>query len=266
MLRLRQLCLVAAELQPVVDALCAAFELDVIHRDPAVERFGLHNALLRVGTSFIEVVAPLREGTAAGRHLQRRGGDGGYMVILDCGDLAPWRAHAEALGVRIAAWLEAPGYTGMQLHPSDTGGALLEINCSDGGNDLLGAYAPAGPDWQRSPRSAQALAITAAALQCADPQRLAARWSAILRRPAGPAGDAFAITLDNAAALRFEPDRDRRGDGLSRIDLAVADPRRAVAAARSVGVTVESVGDTMALLSIGGVRWQVTVAAGVEQS
>ncbi len=34
-----------------------------------------------VGKNFLEVVAPIREGTAGGRDLKRRGGDGVYMVI-----------------------------------------------------------------------------------------------------------------------------------------------------------------------------------------
>jgi len=37
---------------------------------------GLHNFLMPVGSNFLEVVAPSREGTAGGRYLDRRGGDG----------------------------------------------------------------------------------------------------------------------------------------------------------------------------------------------
>ena len=33
------------------------------HRDPDVGQFGLHNALMPFGTSFVEVVAPIVEGT-----------------------------------------------------------------------------------------------------------------------------------------------------------------------------------------------------------
>ena len=72
-LRLRQLCLVAEKLDPVVDTLCQVFGVTVCHRDPEVGQFGLHNALIPFGTSFIEVVAPVTEGTTAGRYLQRKG-------------------------------------------------------------------------------------------------------------------------------------------------------------------------------------------------
>ena len=40
--------------------------------------FGLENTLMPVGRNFLEVVAPIQEGTAAGRYLDRRGGNGGY--------------------------------------------------------------------------------------------------------------------------------------------------------------------------------------------
>lgn len=258
-LRLRQLCLVARELQPVVDDLCAVLGLQVCHRDPEVARFGLHNALMRVGTSFIEVVAPLREGTAAGRYLQRRGGDGGYIVLLDCEDIEPWRRHVATVGVRIAAQLQMPGYVGLQLHPQDTGGALLEINCTRGGNDLRGPYWPAGPHWQQASQGPHTPAITAATLQSAEPSQLAARWSEILQRPVAAQAQRLEIMLDNAARLFFMQASDGRGEGLSRIDLQVTDVAEVVANARKRGCKVsEGDGPGAGALSIGGMGWHLS--------
>lgn len=45
-LRLRQICLVAQDLDAVVTRLCATFGVAVCHRDPNVNRYGLHNALM----------------------------------------------------------------------------------------------------------------------------------------------------------------------------------------------------------------------------
>lgn len=73
-----------------------------------------------------------------GRYLDRRGGDGGYMVIFNGDDLGRWRAHLEKGGVHIAASLAHGDYEGLQLHPRDKGGALLEINNTRGGESLLG--------------------------------------------------------------------------------------------------------------------------------
>src|SRR3954447_18165729 len=86
-LRLRQICLVAPHLEPSVSTICTVLGTMVTYVDPNVEKYGLVNALMPFGNSFLEVVAPTQDGTAAGRYLDRRGGGGGYMVILDCDDI-----------------------------------------------------------------------------------------------------------------------------------------------------------------------------------
>src|SRR3989442_15299063 len=86
-MRLRQIALVARDLEPVVADLCGVLGIEVAFRDPGVAAFGLHNAVMPIGNTFLEVVSPVRDGTTAGRLLERRGGDGGYMVILQTADL-----------------------------------------------------------------------------------------------------------------------------------------------------------------------------------
>ncbi|WP_374519397.1 VOC family protein [Hydrogenophaga sp.] len=233
-LRLRQLCLVAHQLDPVVDDLCAIFGVRVCHRDPDVGQFGLHNALMPFGTSFVEVVAPVVEGTTAARYLQRRQGDGGYMVILDSDGLDRWRPHLADLGVRIAAPLAIGDYEGAQLHPRDTGGALLEINTTQNGADLMGPYWPAGPHWQPFVATDRVEAIVGAVLQSDQPQALAERWGAILRRPIEAQGGGWRLALDNAH-LRFVQAQDGRGEGLFGIDLRCHDAQAIVRAAAQRG-------------------------------
>lgn len=257
-LRLRQLCLVAHHLEPVVEDLMAIFGVEVCHRDPLVEHFGLHNAVLPFGTCFVEVVAPLTEGTTAGRYLDRRGGDGGYMVIFNGDDLGAWRTHLAEVGVRIAAPLAHGDYEGLQLHPRDTGGALLEINRTRGGEGLLGPYAPAGPDWQRAVRTARVQRIAGAVLQADDPERLARRWAQVLARPATRAGNRPWQVVVGDAVLRFVEARDGRGEGLAGIDLVVADVPVIVAAAAARGCD-RSDGDGAAVM-VGGVRFSLNAA------
>ena len=79
-LTLRQICFVANELQPVLDDLKAVLGIEVCFVDEGVGVFGLENSLLPVGTNFIEVVAPVKEGTAAGRYLERRDGNLVYAL------------------------------------------------------------------------------------------------------------------------------------------------------------------------------------------
>jgi hypothetical protein len=254
-LRLRQLCLVAHELAPVEAALRDLFGLAVCHRDGAVAKYGLHNMLFPVGTAFLEVVAPLpgaATGSAAERYLARRGGDGGYMVILDCGDIERRRGHLAEIGVRIANPLRYESYTGLQLHPRDTGGAMLEFNHTEGGEALDGPYHPAGPNWQAAVRTGIVQAMPAAEVQSTDPIALARKWSAIIERPVGTdAAGAPEIRLD-LGAIRFIEAADGRGDGLGGIDMTVTDRARLGDRAEALGLTIE---DDMIL--VGGIRFRL---------
>src|SRR3954471_9464936 len=95
-LRLRQIALVARSLERVERQLTSVLATEVCFRDPGVGKYGLHNALWALGGTFLEVVAPIRDGPAAGRYLDRRSGDGGYMCILDCDDLDERRTQLSA--------------------------------------------------------------------------------------------------------------------------------------------------------------------------
>lgn len=183
MIRLRQVALVAHDLGAAVAGLNRVLGIDVAFNDPGVATFGLHNAVLPVGTQFIEVVSPVQEGTAAGRQLARMGGDGGYMVIAHTDDQAPFRARAESLGIRTALEAEDHGYKIWQLHPGDTGGSFLEIDFQPGGDDPHGPWTPAGPGWQRFVRTNIVDSITGVELAVPDPGKTAARWREILGQP-----------------------------------------------------------------------------------
>lgn len=214
-LRLRQVALVAADLDPVLGALEAELGLAVALRDPAVAAFGIVNAVLPVGSQFLEVVSPTREGTAAGRQLERMGGDGGYMVICQTDDQAPFRRRAEELGIRTAFEFDDDGYQGWQLHPGDTGGSFLEIDVQPAGDG--DPWMPAGADWQRAVRAQVVDGIAAVELAVPAPEPTAERWRTLLGRDrfddAGlrwSAGERGLVGVDLRAA-----DRDRVGDELS---------------------------------------------------
>jgi hypothetical protein len=235
-LRMRQICLVARHLAPVVEEFRAVLGLEVCHRDPGVGKYGLENALFPIGHNFLEVVAPVREGTTAGRYLERRGGDGGYMVITQCEDLAPRRKRCEAVGVRIANEIGYPEYRELQLHPRDVGAAMLSFGWQAGAREPGGPWHPAGLQSTVTPLSnalgspsaapRPATAMTAAELQSDDPDRLARRWSEVMERPVQTREGQRVIALDDAT-LRFTEASDGRGEGLGGLDLACADPGRA---------------------------------------
>ncbi len=234
-LRLRQIALVAEKLAPVEKDIIDVLGVEVCYRDPGVAHFGLENALFPIGNQLLEVVAPIQENTAGGRYLERRGGDGGYMVITQCNDHLPRRARVDELGVRIAYQFERHDYRCMQLHPKDTGAAFFEIDeqLGDNAHAADGPWEPAGPDWQRAKKTDRVNGIVAAELQCDDPAKTAATWGTIAELPVSASNS---IELDNAT-LRFVPCTDGRPEGLGGIDVACNDKASILAAADQIGAT-----------------------------
>jgi hypothetical protein len=178
--RLRQICLVARHLEPVIADIAGVMGLDVCYRDGNVAKYGLVNALLPVDATLLEVVAPFRDGTAAGRFLDKTGGRGGYMAIFACEDPDARGRLANAMGVRTANVITHAPYHGVQLHPRDCRAAFIEFNHTEGSDDVLGPYPPAGPDWQRSIRKDVTQALTGVEMQSPDPAGLAAHWGRII--------------------------------------------------------------------------------------
>jgi catechol 2,3-dioxygenase-like lactoylglutathione lyase family enzyme len=232
--RIRQVALVARELEPAVDALRSVLGIEVAYRDPGVGVFGLENAVLPVGDTFLEVVCPAREDTSAGRFLARRGGDGGYMVILQSDDLAKDRRRVEELGVRIVWETALDDIATIHLHPRDVGGAILSLDEARPPE----SWRWAGPDWRAKIRSDVVTGIAGVELQARDPAALAARWSRLLARPVTDADDGLPAIVLESGTLRFAQEQDGRGEGISGVDFAAVDPARALDAARERGLAV----------------------------
>jgi hypothetical protein len=221
LIRLRQIAMVAPELAPVVAEGCAALNAHVCFRDPDIAKFGLENALWSLGGTFLEALAPIRPGTSAGRYLDRRGGPTGYMLILDCDDLAPVRLRLAMMNVRIVedldVTLHGASAKALHLHPRDTGGCLLSIDSHRPDPAMLGSYAWAGPDWHRHTNAD--MAITGAVIACDDPQVIALRWSTLLVKPWQELADRWRLQLDHGS-IDFVATTDGRGEGLSTIRIA----------------------------------------------
>ena len=117
-MRLRQICLVGPQLEPVIADIAAIMGLAECYRDGNVAKYGLVNALLPVDTILLEVVVPFRDGTAAGRFLEKTGGRGGYMAIFCCEDPDARAAQANAIGVRTANVITHAPYRGVSYIPA----------------------------------------------------------------------------------------------------------------------------------------------------
>ena len=234
-LRLRQICLVAPELEPVIADMSEIMGLAVCYRDGNVEKYGLVNALMPVDTILLEVVSPFRDGTAAGRFIEKTAGRGGYMAIFACDDPEARAAAANALGVRTANVITHAPYHGVQLHPRDCRGAFIEFNHTDGSDDVLGAYPPAGPDWQKCIRTDVTQALTGVEMQSPEPAELAAHWGRILGLPVSRGeGDAAELKLSNAVFRFVEGEHEIMGA----LDFRVADVDNVCEAAQARGYDV----------------------------
>jgi len=243
----RQVALVARALDSVVADLRAVLGLGEFFRDPGVGEFGLHNAVMAVGTTYLEVVSPVREGTTAGRFLDRRGGDGGYMVILQTAHLDADRRRLAALGVRVVWEIALDDIATVHLHPRDIGGAIVSLDQPRPPQ----SWRWGGPDWESRARTDVVRGIASVTLAAADPERLAARWAEVLGLPA-PRGRELRQELRlDPGALRFVA-ADGRGEGIVAVGLAASDAARALAPARERGLPTDGRG-----VEIGGVRFEV---------
>jgi predicted enzyme related to lactoylglutathione lyase len=221
-LRIRQAVLVAHDRDAVVKALRAELPLRDPFNDPEVDQFGVHNAVMALGDTFVEVISPVEEGTAAGRHLKRLGGDSGYMLMFQVDDIEAARERIKRLGIRVVYELDREGDTDIHLHPADVPGAIVAL-------DKMAQPASwrwAGPEWiAKAPAETGPARVTGATLTAREPAALANTWAAVL----GAEADGGRIALDNGE-LRF-----------------VAGERDGIAAFHVEGLGAET--------SIGGVRF-----------
>lgn len=174
-LRVRQVVVAVGD----VDARAAdavARGLPFVYVDPGVGAFGAVNSLHAAGDTFVELLGERDGGSPVGRHLARLGGDGGYMVIVQVDDLDHHLAPLAALGVRRVWEGGIRGIRGAHLHPADVGGAILSLDQADPPE----AWPWCGPAWTGTADPAGGAPISGITLTAADPDRVAARWAAIL--------------------------------------------------------------------------------------
>ena len=250
-LRLRQICLVAPSLAPAEADITAVLGVAPCFRDPLVGQFGLENALWPVGDMLLEVVAPTRAGTAAGRFLERSHGRGGYMVIFDCDDPDARAAHAKSLGVALALRGEHDDYLGAQLHPRDCRAAMIEFNRTRGGDADPFRYAPAGAGWRNAPRSADVQAIADIVLTSPKPQELAAHWGAIAQTPVAAASPSLHFKEADIVFAKGETER------MDAIVLRCADPAKVAQRARTRGLAEDE-----GQFTLSGIGWSFAAARG----
>jgi hypothetical protein len=197
--RLRQVVVVTRDLAGVAGKLQTALSLPEPFVDPGVGEFGLENRVFAAGSDFVEVLTPIREGTAGGRYLERRGGDAGYMAIFQLDDLDAARARVAGLGIRIVWQADLPDISGTHLHPADVPGAIVSLDRADPPE----SWHWAGPRWRGgAPADRTEGCLRSLTVQVGDPAGVAARWAEVL----GVTADGSTVRLAEAdQELRFVP-------------------------------------------------------------
>ena len=216
--RLRQVVLVTHDLPGVVSTLQAALHLPEPFVDPGVGDFGLENRVFAVGSDFLEVLTPVRAGTAGGRYLERRGGDAGYMAIFQLDDLGSARQRVADLGIRIVWQADLDDISGTHLHPVDVPGAIVSLDRAEPPE----SWHWAGPRWRGgAPVDAVAGGVRSLTVQAADPAAMAARWAEVLGVDMAKAGTVVPLA-DAGQELRFVPLPDESSstdEGIVAVDL-----------------------------------------------
>jgi len=230
-MRLRQVALAAHDLDAATEALCAVLGIEVGFRDPGVAVFGLVNAVMPVGDTFLEVVSPVSEDAPARRYLARRGGDCGYMVMVQTEAFDADRARLERAGVRIVWTGELSDIRGMHLHPKDTGGALLSLDEPV----PAASWRWAGPEWREHVRRERVESLSGATIGCRDPGATAARWATLLGREPRRGPEGPELRLDGSV-LRFVAADDPAREGLVAFQVRAGDPDAVLRAARDRGL------------------------------
>ena len=252
---IRQICLVAEKLQPVIEDFSLIFEIKNCYSDPQVEYFGLENALLPIDTNFIEIVAPIKEDAPANRYLKRRQGNGGYMILLQTDSQEIQKAaiaRSKKMGIRIAFEYTLETYHLVQLHPADTGGSFLQIDW-DSQNEHKGYWYNAGGNiWKDFVNTDVVSCVTAVELQAENPDTLAQRWSEILDIPVTKDKNNNPELILNNGAIRIVLPNDGRGEGLGAIDIKVKNRQRVLQSAQDRALKI-----TDSQIMICGVRFNL---------
>ena len=199
--RLRQAVMAVTDLDRSVDALRSRLDLGEPFADPDIAYFGLHNAVFPIGDTFLEMISPTKEGTDVGRLLESRGGDCGYMAMIQVESATAARERAKHLGIREVFDIEFEDIAEAHLHPGDIGGAIVSVSEPRPAD----SWRWGGPDWKERSVPGSLLGV---AVGVADGEATRVRWQEV---------------AGGSVPVEFEDDPTQ--PGIVRIDLEVGGGR-----------------------------------------
>ena len=238
---IRQIVMVSGLRDPIVNDLCKLFNFEVAFNDPGVAHFGLENAVIPIGTDFLEVVSPVEENTTAGRYLNKRGGDGGYMIIIQVDKFEDSQKLVNEYNIKTVWETDLPKAKAMHLHPKQMGGAILSLDWMEPKE----SWKWAGPNWEEN-ISGPIKGIDGVEIQSDDPELMLNTWLRVL-------GDVERdrenkILLDNTW-IKFSQATDGRGPGISAFSLKAENSNEIIERAQNLGFMVDD------KITIGGIKF-----------
>ena len=204
------------------------------------------NGVLPVGDQFVEVVTPSTGSTAAGRWMERGGGDRGYMVIVQVASIDEARSHLLSLGHRFIWSADLSDISANHLHPGLIGGAIVSVDEPR----PPASWRWGGPEWSANVRTGVVTGVAGITVAAKDPSAMLANWAAAFALEAvpGTGSESGALVLGDRSRISFvSVDAPVAGgrDGLVGIDLVAVDPA-------AVGRVVTIAGTQFRLVAAGG--------------
>lgn len=232
-MRIRQVALAASDLEKTDATLRRLLGCDQSYADPEIIYFGLDNRLYTLGDCFLEVVSPVQPNTAAGRFIDRRGGDGGYMVIVQVENLAREKVRLASTAIR-TVFSDDRGYAkAIHLHPRDVPGAIPSLDEMTPSESWYWA----GEGWeQRAGRYVRG--ILAVEIRSLDPKATGLCWAEAYGVELMSAGDGWRLEMDGTE-IRFAFDAGTAKPSLKAIDFEAVDLPTIAAAADAIGLERE---------------------------
>ena len=211
----------------------------IVLRDPGLSYFGLQNVLLPVGTSFLEIISPIKKNVTADRYINKFG-DGGYMIIIqlkDANELKQAEQNAKDIGVRIVhksarsidgkdtgiaahgkgVGIDKPGIAGIHLHPNDVG-CVAEVTNMIPSNKWLWA----DQKWetyeeQERISKSNIVGFGGVTIAVDDPKKKCLVWKKLLGLESDRDDDV--IVLRDYTTIKFVKKVDERDNGVIGIDV-----------------------------------------------
>ena len=229
-MRIRQVALAASDLEKTDTTLRRLLGCDQSYADPEIIYFGLDNRLYTLGDCFLEMVSPVQPNTAAGRFLDRRGGDGGYMVIVQVENLAQEQVRLADTDIRTVFADDRGNAKAIHLHPKDVPGAIPSLDEMRPPESWLWA----GDGWeQRAGRYVRG--ILAVEIRSLDAEATGQCWAEAYGIELMPAGNGWRLEM-GGTEMRFTHDAAAAESALMAIDVDAVDLPAICAAADDMGL------------------------------